>query len=81
MRLGDLFEWAAAGCLVYAAYVWSGQAMAFLAGAVSLGYMAQCYSDTPLGVAAGLGAARNAAKGVWGRLKAVRAARKARVSS
>lgn len=48
MRLGDILEWVAAGCLVAAAALWSGLILALAVGGVCLAYFAQCYSDHAL---------------------------------
>jgi hypothetical protein len=44
MRVGDILEWAALGCLVAASYLYLGAPLALLAAGLGGTYFAQCYS-------------------------------------
>lgn len=48
MRVGDLLEFVAVVCLVAAAYIWTGLALALLVAAICLGYLAQCYAKSTI---------------------------------
>jgi hypothetical protein len=45
---GDLFEWAAAGCLIASAYLWSGTVLAVAVAGGCLVYFGQVYAGVAI---------------------------------
>jgi hypothetical protein len=45
VTIGDVLEIFAGGCLVAASFLYLGAPLAFLAGGLCLGYLAQCYTE------------------------------------